>query len=87
MAQTVKNLPAMREIWFHSLGWEDPLEEGMATHFSILAWRTPVDRGAWQVTIHGFAESGTTERLSTSSHLMMNDRIPSLNMPTLITVI
>ena len=48
-----KNLPAMQETWVRSLGWEDPLEEGMATHTSILAWRTPMDRGAWQVTIHG----------------------------------
>ena len=41
VAQTVKNLPAMRETWVRSLGWEDPLEEGMATHSSILAWRVP----------------------------------------------
>ena len=41
MAQTVKNLPAMQEIWVQSLGREDPLEKGMATHSSILAWRTP----------------------------------------------
>ena len=40
-AQTVKNLPAMRETWVRSLGWEDPLEECMATHSSILAWRIP----------------------------------------------
>ena len=39
MAQTVKNLSAMQETWVLSLGWEDPLEEGMATHASILAWR------------------------------------------------
>ena len=38
---TVKNLPAMRETWVQSLGWEDPLEEGMATHSSILAWISP----------------------------------------------
>ena len=37
----VKNLPAMQETWVRSLGWEDPLEEEMATHFSILAWETP----------------------------------------------
>ena len=37
----VKNLPAMRETWVPSLGWEDPLEEGMVTHSSILAWRIP----------------------------------------------
>ena len=41
MAQTVKNLPAMQETWVHPLGWEDPLEKGMATHPSILAWRIP----------------------------------------------
>ena len=39
VAQMVKNLPAMQEIWVWFLGWEDPLEKGMATHFSILAWR------------------------------------------------
>ena len=41
MAQLVKNLPAMRETWVQSLGWEDPLEKGRATHSSILAWRIP----------------------------------------------
>ena len=41
MAQMVKNLPAVRETWVHSLGWEDPLEEEMATHSSIQAWRIP----------------------------------------------
>ena len=41
MAQTVKNLPALRETWVRSLGWEDPLEKKMATHSSILAWRIP----------------------------------------------
>ena len=44
VAQTVKNPPMMRETWVPSLGWEDPLEEGMATHSSALAWRVPVDR-------------------------------------------
>ena len=43
----VKNPPATRETWVQSLGWEDPLEEGMATHPSILAWRISMDRGAW----------------------------------------
>ena len=47
MAQMVKNLPAMRETWVGNLGWKDPLEEGTATHFSILPWRIPMDRGAW----------------------------------------
>ena len=41
MAQTVKNPPAMWETLVRSLGWEDPMEEGMATHFSVLAWRIP----------------------------------------------
>ena len=46
VAQLVKNLPAVLETWVRSLGWEDPLEEGMATHSSILAWRIPLDRSA-----------------------------------------
>ena len=41
VAQLVKNLPAMRETWVPSLGWADPLENGKATHSSILAWRIP----------------------------------------------
>ena len=41
LAQMVKNLPAMQETWVQSLGWKDPLEKGMATHSSILAWRIP----------------------------------------------
>ena len=45
MVQLVKNLPAMRESWVQSLGWEDPLEKGMATHSRILAWRIPTDHG------------------------------------------
>ena len=61
MAQTVKNLLAMQETWVQSLGWEDPPEEGMATHPSILAWRIPMERGAWWATVHGLAKSDTTE--------------------------
>ena len=61
----VKNLPTMWETWVCSLGWEDPLEEGMATHSSILAWRILMDRGAWQATVHGVAKSWTRlKRLS-----------------------
>ena len=41
MVQTIKHLLAIRETWVQSLGWEDPLEKGMATHSSILAWRIP----------------------------------------------
>ena len=47
VAQTVKNLPTVQETWVPSLGLEDSLEEGMETNFSILAWRLPMDRGAW----------------------------------------
>ena len=47
VAQTVKNLPAMQETWVQSLSSEDPVEEGLATHSSILALRIPRDRGAW----------------------------------------
>ena len=57
VAQSVKNLPTMREAWVQSLGWENPLEEGMATHFSILAWGIPMDRGAWRAIVHGVAKS------------------------------
>ena len=46
VAQMVKNLPVMWETWVQSLGGEDLLEKGTATHFSILAWRIPMDRGA-----------------------------------------
>ena len=52
VAQMIKNLPAMQETWVQSLCWEDPLEEGMATHSSILAWRIPMDREAWQAASH-----------------------------------
>ena len=47
----VKDLPVMQETWVRSLGWEDPLEEGMATHSGVLAWRVPLDTGAW-TTVH-----------------------------------
>ena len=53
----VKNSSAKWETWVQSLGWEDPLEEGMATHSRILAWRIPVDRGVWQATVHEVAKS------------------------------
>ena len=59
VAQMVKNQPAMQETWVRSLGWEDPLKESVATHSSILAWRIPRDRGAWQATVHGVSKSWT----------------------------
>ena len=59
VVQMVKNLPAMWETWVQSLGWEYPLEEVMAIYSSILAWRIPMDRGAWQATVHRTAKSWT----------------------------
>ena len=61
----VKNLPAMWETWLQPLGWEDSLKEDMATNSSIIAWRIPIDRGAWWATIHGVAELDMAEQLST----------------------
>ena len=59
VAQLVKNLPAMRESWVQSLGWEDPLEKGKATQSSILAWRIP-----WAYSPWGRKGLDMTERLS-----------------------
>ena len=56
VAQLVKNLPAMRETWVQSLGWEDPLEKGKTTYSSILAWRIP-----WTVYLWVHKELGMTE--------------------------
>ena len=69
----VKNLPAMRETWVQSLGWEDPLEESMATHFSILAWRIPMDRGAGRLRPMGLQKSDMTEQLSMYIHFEGKD--------------
>ena len=54
VAQMVQNLPAMWDTWVRSLGWEDPLEEGMATPVAMYSClEYPMDRGAWQATVHG----------------------------------
>ena len=55
VAQMVKNTPAMWDTWVRSLDWEDPLEEDMAIHSIIFAWRIPMDRGARWATVHGVA--------------------------------
>ena len=61
----------MQEIWARFLGQEDPPEEGMATHSNILAWRTPMDRGAWWAAVYGVAQNQTPlKRLSSSSSSM-----------------
>ena len=59
VSQMVKRLPAMRETWVQSLGLEDPLEEDRTIHSSILAWRIPMDRGPWWVTVHEVTRSWT----------------------------
>ena len=59
VAQRLKRLPGMQETWVGSLGWEDPLKEGMATHCSIVAWRISKDKGAWQATVHVDSKSQT----------------------------
>ena len=66
VAQMVKNPPVIRMTWVRSLGWEDPVEEDAATHSSILAWRLPIERGAWWATVHRVAQSWTRlKRFST----------------------
>ena len=87
VAQWVKNLPAVQEtqeIWVHSLGSEDPLEEGMATHSSILAeeyscLENPMDVEAWQATVHDVTESDTTERLHSVTHSSHEQRLVCYN--------
>ena len=59
VVQMVKNLPAMKETQVLSLGQEDPLEEGTATHYSILVWRIPMDRGAFWATVLGVTKDQT----------------------------
>ena len=56
VAQRLKRLPAMRETWVRSLGWEDPLEKEMATHSSVLAWRIP-----WTGSLVGYSPLGLKE--------------------------
>ena len=59
VAQMVKNLPTMQETWVHSLGLEDPLEEGMTIHSSTLGWKIPMGRRVWRATVYGVAKSWT----------------------------
>ena len=59
VGQMVKNSPAVWETWVQSLYWEDPLEEDITTRSSVLAWRIPMDRGAWQATVCGVTQPQT----------------------------
>ena len=67
-----KNLPAMLETWIQSLDWEALLEEGMATHSSILAWRIPMDRRAWWATVHGVARGKRNQAIKNSTAYTLN---------------
>ena len=75
----VKGLPAVQETWVRSPGWEDLLEEEMATHSSILAWKNPMAGGAWQATVPGVAKSRT--RLSTFTFTCPHTLSPLLMRP------
>ena len=57
VTQMVKNLPVVQETRIQSLGWEDPLEKGMAMNSSILVWIIPMDRGTWRAIVHGVTKS------------------------------
>ena len=59
VAQAIKNLPVLQETWVQSLGWEDSLEKGMATHASILAWKIPWTKEPCRATVHGVIKSQT----------------------------
>ena len=80
LAHMVKNLPAMQKTWIWSLGWDDPLEEDMVTVSNILAWRIPMNRGAWWATVHGRRkELDMTEWLST--HITQNNPKKKMKIP------
>ena len=72
VTQTIKNSPGMWETWVRSLGWEDPLEEGMATHSSILSWRIP-----WTEEPGGLQSMGSqkTDQLRTWTYLLFRDHL------------
>ena len=69
MTQNVKNLPAKQETWVRSLGWEDPLEKGIATHSSILAWEIPWTEEPAGLQSMGSQRSRQKEKISSYSHM------------------
>ena len=74
MAPTVGNPLAVWKTWAQSLGWEDPMEEGMATHSSILAWSFPLDRGAWWATamgLQGVEQNSLTKHTHTTNFVLV----------------
>ena len=84
----VKTLSAMQETRVQRLGWEEPLEKGLATYSNILAWKIPMDRGAWQAKNQRVAESDMTEQPALSLSSIPNRRETHrsvLNEPPLST--
>ena len=81
MAQTVKNLPAVWENWVQSPGPEDPLEKGIATHSSFLAWRIPWTEEPGGYSSWGCKESDTTERLTNVFHLTDGNQLSTTGHP------
>ena len=71
MAQSSKRLPAMRETWVQSLGWEDPPGEGNGNPLQYSCLENPMDRGAWWATVHGVAKSRTRLSHFTSLHFTL----------------
>ena len=77
VAQMIKNLPIVQETRVQSLGWEDPLEKGKATHSSILAWRSHEPRSLVGYSVWGCKELNMTEQLSTETHTYPTEcRVP-----------
>ena len=81
----VKNPPAYRRLQRRALGWEDPLEEEMATHSHILAWKNPMNRGTWKATVHGSQKSQTwlSDQTTTTKAITAKDSpaVRSLERP------
>ena len=71
----------VQETWVWSLGWGGPLEKGMATHSSSLAWRNPMDRRAWQATVYGVTKTGQDWTTNTSTFLLCWPLISPSSIP------
>ena len=81
--QTVKNPPAMWKTRVQSLSWEDPLDDGMSTHSSVLSWRIPMEREAWLAIAHGVAKSWTWRKWLSTTQPQLSPKVLSLNAVTL----